>query len=85
MRHGKKMSDNRFTAWRDVDLAPIGVLEATFAGQMLHKHNFKFDYAYTSLLRRAIKTYNIVSYETERAWIPIEKSWRLNERHYGKL
>jgi 2,3-bisphosphoglycerate-dependent phosphoglycerate mutase len=50
-----------------------------------HKNNFKFDYAYTSLLKRAIKTYNIVSYETDRAWIPLEKSWRLNERHYGML
>jgi 2,3-bisphosphoglycerate-dependent phosphoglycerate mutase len=85
MRHGKKVSDNKFTAWRDVDLSKRGELEASFAGQMLHKHNFKFDHAFTSLLKRAIKTYNIVSYEADRAWIPIEKSWRLNERHYGKL
>jgi 2,3-bisphosphoglycerate-dependent phosphoglycerate mutase len=85
MRHGKKVSDNNFTAWRDVDLCKKGEIEASYAGKMLHKNNFKFDYAYTSLLKRAIKTYNIVSYETDRAWIPLEKSWRLNERHYGML
>ena len=87
VRHGQSASnhENRFTGWQDVDLTPVGALEARQAGALLKEHGFEFDVAHTSLLKRAIKTYNVLSEEMDSLWIPHHKSWRLNERHYGAL
>ena len=85
MRHGNKIGSNKFTGWRDVNLSQQGELEAAFAGKVLKQKGFKFDLAYSSVLKRAIQTYNIVSYELDRPWVNYVKSWRLNERHYGAL
>lgn len=87
IRHGESAwnKENRFTGWTDVDLSPKGVEEARQAGQLLKKEGFRFDMAYTSYLTRAIKTLNTVLEEMGQLWIPVEKTWRLNEKHYGML
>ncbi|MBF1219718.1 MAG: 2,3-diphosphoglycerate-dependent phosphoglycerate mutase, partial [Fusobacterium periodonticum] len=77
--------ENRFTGWKDVDLSPKGIEEAKAAGKILKEMNLVFDVAYTSYLKRAIKTLNIVLEEMDELYIPVYKSWRLNERHYGAL
>lgn len=87
LRHGESKwnKENRFTGWTDVDLTEKGEEEARKAGELLKKEGFVFDKAYTSYLKRAIKTLNIVLDEMYQDWIPVEKSWRLNEKHYGDL
>ena len=87
IRHGQSTwnLENRFTGWHDVDLTPQGVEEAKQAGQLLKQRGFEFDLAHTSVLTRAIKTYNMIAEEMGSLWIPHYKSWRLNERHYGAL
>jgi len=87
IRHGESEWNlkNQFTGWVDVDLAPSGVQEAIEAGETLKKEGFVFDQAYSSLLRRANKTLNMVLDGIDQLWIPIKKTWRLNERHYGAL
>lgn len=87
IRHGESQwnLENRFTGWKDVDLSPKGVEEAKAAGKELKDLGFSFDVAYTSYLKRANKTLNIVLEEMDEMYIPVYKSWRLNERHYGAL
>lgn len=87
IRHGESVwnKENRFTGWTDVDLTRKGVEEAKQAGLILMQHGFIFDTAYTSYLKRAIHTLNIVLEVMEQEWLPVEKSWRLNEKHYGAL
>ncbi len=87
LRHGESEwnKENRFTGWTDVDLTPKGVREAAEAGDLLRSKGFKFDRAYTSLLKRAVKTLDTVLDRMNLDWIPVEKSWRLNEKHYGIL
>lgn len=87
IRHGESAwnLENRFTGWKDVDLSPKGIEEAKSAGKILKEMNLVFDVAYTSYLKRAIKTLNIVLEEMDELYIPVYKSWRLNERHYGAL
>lgn len=87
IRHGESTwnKDNRFTGWTDVDLSEKGVQEAIDAGAVLKKEGFAFDLAFTSVLQRAIKTLNVVLDQMDQIWIPVERSWRLNERHYGAL
>ncbi len=87
LRHGESTwnKENRFTGWTDVDLSEKGVQEAKTAGLLLKQNVFIFDVAYTSLLKRAIKTLWIVLEDMELMWIPVNLSWRLNERHYGAL
>lgn len=87
LRHGESTwnKENRFTGWTDVDLSEKGVSEARKAGQLLKKEGFIFQAAYTSVLKRAIRTLWIVLDEMDLMWIPIYNSWRLNERHYGAL
>lgn len=87
IRHGESVwnKENRFTGWTDVDLTAKGVEEATEAGRLLKNGEFRFDIAYTSLLKRAIKTLWLVLEEMDLMWIPVRRSWRLNERHYGAL
>jgi len=87
LRHGESVwnQENRFTGWTDVGLTEKGYAEAVAAGQLLKKEGFAFDIAYTSVLRRAIKTLWTVLEEMDRMWIPVQHSWRLNERHYGAL
>lgn len=87
IRHGESEwnKENRFTGWTDVDLSPKGVDEARQAGKLLKEEGFRFDMAYTSYLTRAIKTLNTVLEEMGQLWIPVEKTWRLNEKHYGML
>jgi 2,3-bisphosphoglycerate-dependent phosphoglycerate mutase len=87
IRHGESTwnKENRFTGWTDVDLSEKGVAEALEAGRVLKKDGYVFDLGYTSLLKRAIKTYDIVTEELDQMWIPVIRSWRLNERHYGAL
>lgn len=87
IRHGESIwnKENRFTGWTDVDLSERGVAEAHEAGKLLKKEGFCFSVAFTSYLKRAIKTLNIVLDEMDLDWIPIHKSWRLNEKHYGAL
>lgn len=87
VRHGQSEwnKSNRFTGWTDVDLTEQGIEEAKSAGQTLKKEGFEFDVAYTSVLTRAIRTLWIVLDEMETLWMPVRKSWRLNERHYGAL
>lgn len=87
LRHGESAWNNlgRFCGWKDVSLTPVGEAEAKEAGIKLLKEGFKFDIAFTSVLQRAIKTFNIVAEEMECHHIPIVKSWRLNEKHYGAL
>ena len=87
IRHGQSRwnLENRFTGWTDVDLSPAGADEARAAGRLLREKGYVFDVAHTSLLKRAIKTLHHVLDEMDLLWIPVEKSWRLNERHYGAL
>src|SRR5260370_15449572 len=87
LRHGESVwnRENRFTGWTDVDLSPRGVEEAHEAGRLLKEGAYVFDVAYTSVLKRAIRTLWIVLDEMDLMWIPVAKSWRVNERHYGAL
>ena len=87
LRHGESVwnKENRFTGWTDVELSEKGMAEAIAAGQLLKAQGFSFDIAYTSMLQRAIKTLWTVLEQMDRMWIPIQHSWRLNERHYGAL
>ena len=87
LRHGESAwnKENRFTGWTDVDLTEKGVAEAEKAGVTLREYGFNFDKAYTSYLKRAVKTLNCVLDKMNLDWIPVEKSWRLNEKHYGDL
>jgi 2,3-bisphosphoglycerate-dependent phosphoglycerate mutase len=87
IRHGESTwnLENRFTGWTDVDLTPKGVEEAHAAGRLLREKGFSFALAFTSVLTRAIKTLNTVLEELGQLWLPVEHSWRLNERHYGAL
>jgi 2,3-bisphosphoglycerate-dependent phosphoglycerate mutase len=87
MRHGQSMwnSENRFTGWTDVDLSDQGKAEAKTAGRILQKAGFEFDLAYTSTLKRAIRTLWIALDEMDCMWLPASCEWRLNERHYGAL
>ncbi len=87
LRHGESTwnKENRFTGWTDVDLSATGMEEARHAGRLLRESGFAFDVAYTSVLKRAIRTLWIVLDELDQMWIPVHLSWRLNERHYGAL
>ena len=87
LRHGQSQwnLDNRFTGWVDVPLSELGMKEALAAGRLLKDEGFTFDVAYTSVLKRAIKTLWIVLEELDRMWIPVTRSWRINERMYGGL
>jgi 2,3-bisphosphoglycerate-dependent phosphoglycerate mutase len=86
-RHGQSDWNlkNLFTGWTDVDLTAQGVHEAKEAGRLLHKLGYEFDIAYTSVLKRAIRTLWLMLDEMDRMWLPVERDWRLNERHYGAL
>ncbi len=87
LRHGESTWNraNRFTGWTDVDLSPAGVEEARAAGRQMLSDGYVFDVAYTSVLKRAIRTLWLALDEMDRMWIPVFKTWRLNERHYGAL
>ncbi|MCB9465842.1 MAG: 2,3-diphosphoglycerate-dependent phosphoglycerate mutase [Candidatus Eisenbacteria bacterium] len=87
LRHGQSLwnQENRFTGWVDVDLSDQGLAEAKMAGELLRAEGFSFDLAYTSLLKRAIRTLWITLDEMDLMWIPVTRNWRLNERHYGAL
>ena len=87
LRHGESQwnKENRFTGWKDVDLTPRGIDEARAAGRRLRDEGFDFDFTFTSVLKRAIRTLNFALEEMDRLWLPVEKDWRLNERHYGAL
>ena len=87
IRHGESVwnKENLFTGWADVTLSEKGIEEAKSGGKELKKAGFTFDKAYTSTLTRAIKTLNLVLEEMGLLWIPVEKAWQLNERHYGAL
>ncbi len=87
IRHGQSAwnLENRFTGWWDVNLTPQGEAEAKAAGELLAARGFDFDLCFTSLQTRAIKTLNIALEAMGRLWLPVEKDWRLNERHYGGL
>ena len=87
IRHGESAwnLENRFTGWADVDLTPKGIEQALKAGENLRKAGYEFDVAYTSVLRRAIRTLWHVQDAMDLMWLPVVHSWRLNERHYGAL
>ena len=87
LRHGESTwnRENRFTGWTDVDLSDKGRLEAQEAGRLMAAEKFAFDVAYTSVLKRAIRTLWIALDEMDLLWVPVHRSWRLNERHYGAL
>jgi 2,3-bisphosphoglycerate-dependent phosphoglycerate mutase len=87
IRHGESTwnQENRFTGWTDVDLNAKGLGEAKAAGQLLKKEGYVFDRSFVSVLKRALRTNWIILDELDELWIPIERSWRLNERHYGSL
>ena len=87
LRHGESIwnKENRFTGWTDVDLSERGIGEAKQAGAVLKREGFVFDIAYTSVLKRAIRTLWLALDEMDLMWIPVKNSWRLNERHYGAL
>lgn len=87
IRHGESLwnHENRFTGWTDVDLYKDGFEQARRAGQLLKKYDFTFDAAYASMLKRSIKTLHVLLEELDHLWIPVYKSWRLNERFYGAL
>ena len=87
LRHGESTwnKENRFTGWTDVDLTDKGREEAKAAGQLLKAEGFTFDLVFTSVLTRAVRTCNIALDELNQLWLPVERSWRLNERHYGAL
>ena len=87
LRHGESQwnKENRFTGWTDIDLTEQGRREASEAGQLLKEEGLRFDLAYTSVLKRAIRTLWIVLDTMDVMWIPVQRDWRLNERHYGAL
>lgn len=87
LRHGESTwnKENRFTGWTDVDLSEKGFEEAKAAGELLKENGFVFDVAHTSVLKRAIRTLWITLDILDQVWLPVKKSWRLNERHYGGL
>ena len=87
LRHGESIwnKENRFTGWTDIDLSEKGMEEARKAGAVLKREGFVFDIAYTSVLKRAVRTLWIVMDEMDLMWIPVTNTWRLNERHYGAL
>jgi 2,3-bisphosphoglycerate-dependent phosphoglycerate mutase len=87
LRHGESgwNRENRFTGWTDVDLSAQGVEEARAAGRLLRAEGYAFDLAFTSLLKRAIRTLHLALEELDQLWLPVHKDWRLNERHYGAL
>lgn len=87
IRHGESTwnLENRFTGWTDVDLTPTGVEQAKNAGRLLKAEGYQFDVAYTSVLKRAIRTLFLALDEMDATWLPVVKNWRLNERHYGAL
>jgi len=87
LRHGESEWNraNRFTGWTDVDLSSGGIAEARAGGKLLKAGGYAFDLAFTSVLKRAIRTLWIALDELDQMWLPVEKSWRLNERHYGAL
>jgi 2,3-bisphosphoglycerate-dependent phosphoglycerate mutase len=87
LRHGQSTwnQENRFTGWTDVDLTDLGVQEARDAGRLMADEKYEFDVAHTSVLKRALKTLTLSLEELDQLWIPVHKSWRLNERHYGGL
>jgi len=87
IRHGQSVwnLENRFTGWWDVDLTPLGEEEARAAGELLAARDFDFDQCFTSVQKRAIRTLHIGLGAMDRLWLPVEKHWRLNERHYGAL
>jgi 2,3-bisphosphoglycerate-dependent phosphoglycerate mutase len=87
IRHGESVwnQENRFTGWVDVELAEKGIQEARAGGKAIQEQKLNFDCVYTSVLKRAIKTLHIVLEEIDQLWLPVTKTWRLNERHYGEL
>jgi len=87
VRHGQSdwNLENRFTGWVDVDLSEAGLAEARAGGRALAEEGLQIDLAYTSVLKRAIRTLWIILDELDQMWVPVERSWRLNERHYGAL
>ncbi len=87
VRHGQSAwnQENRFTGWKDVDLTEQGISEARRAGELLKEAGFEFDVAYTSVLKRAIRTLWTILDRMDQMWIPVIRNWRLNERHYGAL
>jgi 2,3-bisphosphoglycerate-dependent phosphoglycerate mutase len=87
VRHGESVwnKENRFTGWTDVDLSEKGIEEAREGGQVLKREGFTFDVAYTSVLKRAIRTLYLVTDEMDLLWVPVYRAWQLNERHYGGL
>ncbi len=87
IRHGESVwnRENKFTGWKDVDLSDRGLEEAKKAADVLKKEGYQFDMAYTSVLKRAIRTLWLIMEELDLLWIPVKRSWRLNERHYGGL
>ncbi|MFZ5879635.1 MAG: 2,3-diphosphoglycerate-dependent phosphoglycerate mutase [Chloroflexota bacterium] len=87
VRHGQSTwnLENRFTGWTDVDLTDQGRAEARAAGQLLREGGYEFDLAFTSVLKRAIRTLNIIQAEMDLDWLPVTRAWQLNERHYGAL
>lgn len=87
LRHGQSQwnLDNRFTGWVDVDLSDQGVAEAQAAGKLMRDEGLAFDVVHTSLLKRAIRTMQLAMAEADQLWVPVQRSWRLNERHYGGL
>ena len=87
LRHGQSVWNlaNRFTGWTDVDLTEQGIAEAREAGRLLEEAELGFDIAYTSVLKRAIRSLWLVMEVTDRCWVPVHRDWRLNERHYGGL
>ncbi len=87
LRHGESLwnKENKFTGWTDVDLSEKGITEAEAGGKLLKDEGYTFDIAYTSVLKRAIRTLWIALSEMDLMWIPVYRSWRLNERHYGAL
>jgi len=87
LRHGQSQwnLENRFTGWWDVDLSDKGIEEARAAGKLMRDKGFDFDFCFTSVLTRAIRTLHLALHEMDRLWLPVTKDWRLNERHYGGL
>jgi 2,3-bisphosphoglycerate-dependent phosphoglycerate mutase len=87
LRHGESQwnLENRFTGWTDVDLTEVGSREARAAGELLQREGYRFDIAYTSVLKRAIRTLWLALDALDQMWLPVVHSWRLNERHYGNL
>ncbi len=87
LRHGQSQwnLENRFTGWHDVDITEQGAAEAKLAGELLKAEGFEFDLVFTSVLKRAIRTMWTVLDELDQMWVPVTRSWRLNERHYGSL